>query len=290
MIGGYWRLMTQQIGANITAWRTWLDEDSAPVGTEVIKRVRLAKTTTLPVETDFGAWQVITSGQNLGTILSDVPPPAAGESRWIDADIMLRPSGAGVSPHLENFLINWLEGSNAELTVTAFIYKKRMYLTGISSTASYNDRLFVLDSKGAWTKYLGLNIFRMLGFRNLIYGLSAADDKIFQMEIEERYDFNGTAIEASIDTGAIDFGHIKAELQEVKIGVSQPTKIEVLLSYDVTEWTSKGTITFTEAKTYRLRIAKGWLHNRHYIRLKSAGNEEMGVVMLKAVFQGRAEA
>ena len=290
MIGSRWRMGTQQVGANISSWLVWLAETTAPAGTSILQRVRLAKTAGVPAEGDYGAWQSIVSGNNVGTILTDVPPPAAGESRWIDAEINIYPSAVGVTPNQENFSINWLEGSNADLTVAAFIYHKRLYLTGISSESPYNNLMYVLDSKGAWTKFMGRNIFRLLAFRGLIYGLSAADDKIFKMEIDNRYDDNGTNITAYISTGALDFGNAIAEMQNIKLRADGAQVIGVYLSKDGKTWTLKGTIAFTAEGVYNMRVPRGWVGSRHFIRLVSAGRENMGLMNMKVKFLGRAEA
>ena len=292
MCGALWRMTGQLVGSNIVQWRKWLDEDTTPAGTSIVKKVRLATTVAAPIEAEWGAWTVITDSDNIGTILGEADPVvvAAGESRWIDAKVELYPSAAGVTPNLENLLINWVEGSDAKLALTSIIYKKRLYLTAISRTAETNDLVLVLDSNDSWTKMVGLSLYRQVGFRGLIYGLSSVDDKIFQMDIPGLYSYGGTAIDAFISTGALDFGNDRYEVIKVKVGNGDITStVLVYLSTNGKDWTLKGTINFTAEGTYNLRIKRGYIGYRHFTRLRVAAAEGMEIRMLKQEGQLRSE-
>ena len=285
LIGGFlWRMQGVLIGANITAWRNFLAESTAPSGSSLVMKIRKAITTTTPIESDWGAWATITTGQNIGTILSDTLPPAAGTSRWLDVKVEASPSFAGLTPDVENIQLNWQEGSLARLLLTAFVYKKRYYLAGITATSEYNDRLFVLDTQQAWTKFEGLNINRMLAFRGQVYGLSATDDNIYQMEVEGRYIDGGTPIEAYVDAGAIDGGNQRYELATIKIGAgAYISDLQVLHSYGGATFTLLGTLSFAGEGTKVLRVPRGYIGKRHFIRLKSAAAQNMAINMAHAV-------
>lgn len=283
LIGGFlWRMQAAQVGVNITAWRKYVDEITKPAGTTLVSKIRLATTLTAPVEGDWGAWQTIITGENIGTILSDTPPPAAGTGRWLDVKVEGGPSAAGVTPNLENFLLNWQEGESVRLTLAAFVYKKRLYLTGISSTALQNDRFFVLDTRQAWTKFIGQNLNRIITFRGLIYGLSSTDDKIFQQEVDGKYSDGTTAIDAYLEPGALDFGHQRFEITKIKVGSAGVTSsIQVSLSYDGVTWTVIGTMAFTADGTQILYVPHGRIGKRHFVRLRVAAAEAMAVSMVK---------
>ncbi len=298
-VGFLWSMLTAIVGPNITAWRRWLEEATVPSGTAISRKIRLATTLTTPAEGDFGAWQTITDDDNIGTILSDVIPETgvpAGEGRWVDALIQGKITTATadgvttpVSPSLDNFLINWQEGKNTRLTVTALIYKKRLYITGISANATFNDRLLVLDSRNSWTKFVGLNFYRMVAFNGNIYGLSSEDDNIYQQEVEGQYTDGTTPIEAYCDTGALDFGMVVAEIQCVELEVSEAQTLEIYLSTDGTTWTLKGTAVFTAAGAKKVYIPAGWMGRRHYVRVKSSLGEAMGLINMSVQAQARAE-
>lgn len=284
LIAGFlWRMQAALVGANIISWRNVITETTIPTGAALVTKMRLATTATTPAEADWGAWKTFTTGQNIGTVLTDVPPPAAGESRWLDVKVEGGPTAGGESPNLENLLLNWQEGANTRLLLTALVYKKRYYLTGLSSDSEYNNRLYVLDTMQAWTKFIGLPLNRMVSFRGLTYGFSAVDDKIYQLEVEGKYSYGSTAIDAYVDTGAIDGGNQRFELADVKVGhAGGICTIEVLQSYDNSTWTSLGSMVFTEPGTKILRVPRGYIGKRHYLRLRSAGAEALAINMAAA--------
>lgn len=284
LIAGFlWRMQAALVGANIIAWRNVITETTIPTGAALVTKMRLATTATTPGEADWGAWKTFTTGQNIGTILTDVPPPAAGESRWLDVKVEGGPTAGGESPNLENLLLNWQEGANTRLLLTALVYKKRYYLTGLSSDSEYNNRLYVLDTMQSWTKFIGLPLNRMVSFRGLIYGFSAVDDKIYQLEVEGKYSYGSAAIDAYVDTGAIDGGNQRFELADVKVGhAGGVCTIEILHSYDNSTWVSLGSMVFTEPGTKILRVQRGYIGKRHYLRLRSAGAEALAINMAAA--------
>lgn len=288
--GGFlWRMGTQLVGPNISAWRKWIDEITVHAGSSLVTKVRYATTAAAPVEGDYGAWQTIVTTNNVGTVMGDtLTPPILG--RWIDAKVEGGPTAYGLSPNLENFLINWQEGASTRLALTASIYKKRVYLTGVSEEAAANDLMLVLDTNNAWTKFSGLNLYRVVSFRGLTYGLSSVDDKIFQLEVEGQFNDNGVAVDGYIDTGAIDGGNQFIELTNVKVG-NGPVNctLGVYASYDEVTWTLIASLVFTEAGTQNLRVPYGRIGKRHFIRLRSAAGEDMRVNMLKATLRGLGE-
>lgn len=288
--GGFlWRMGTQLVGPNISAWRKWIDEITVHAGSSLVTKVRYATTAASPAEGDYGAWQTIVTTDNVGTVLGDtLTPPILG--RWIDAKVEGSPTAYGLSPNLENFLINWQEGASTRLALTASIYKKRVYLTGISEEAAANDLMLVLDTNNAWTKFSGLNLYRVVSFRGLTYGLSSVDDKIFQLEVEGQFNDNGVAVDGYIDSGAIDGGNQVIELTNVKVGNGPVScTIGVYLSYDEVTWTPIASLVFTAAGTQNLRVPYGRIGKRHFIRLRSAAGEAMRVNMLKATLRGLGE-
>jgi len=290
LTGGFlWRLLGQQVGTQITAWRNWQSDITEAAGSSLLQQARIAKTIAAPVEGDYEPLATIVDGNNIGIVLADAPPPAAGEGRWLDAIVEGSPGPDGTSPSLDNLTANWQEGTGAILAVAAFIYKKRLYLTAISATAAHNDLLYVLDTKNAWTIFTGLTIFRLVAFKGLVYGLSAVDANILQHEVTGLYTDAGVAITGRVDTGEINFGHQRAEMSYVKLGVAAAGSYQVLLSADGETWVSKGTLVFTAAETQKLRIPRGWMGKRHFVRVKSAGAEAAEIVLLAAGFRALAE-
>lgn len=291
MIGGFlWRMKAALVGANIAAWRTFAAEVSEPAGTSLVMQIRLATVTTTPTESDWSAWETITDGDNIGTILSDTPPPAAGTTRWLDVKIEGGPSAAGVTPSVENILLNWQEGSLTRLLLTAMTYKKRYYLTGTDAESEYNNLLFVLDTQQAWTKFINLALNRLIAFRGQIYGLSAVDDKIWQMEVAGKYTHGDTAIDAYVDAGAIDGGHQRFELAGVKVGAgAYSSAIQVLHSYDGTTFTALGTLTFAAEGTQILRAPRGYIGKRHFIRLRNNASQNLAINMVSALVTAMSE-
>jgi hypothetical protein len=292
LIGGFlWRMKAVQIGTNISAWKTYLDEITVPAGTALAVKIRLAKTLAAPGEGDWEAWAAIVNTENIGTILSDTSfPITPGEGRWLDIKVEGGPDGFGVTPNLENFLLNWQEGATSKLCLTSFIFKKRLYMTGISSVAAANDRLYVLDTNKAWSKFIGLSLNRIIPFRGLIYGLSSINDKIYQLEVEGQYSDGVMPVDAYIETGALDFGNQRFEMRNIKVGsVGIISNVGVFLSYDGTNWTSIGTLAFTGDGTRNLRVPKGRIGKRHFIRLRVAAAEGMGINMLKVAGIVKAE-
>jgi len=294
LIGGFlWRMGAVQIGVNISAWRKFLADIAIPAGAALATKIRLATTLTTPLEADWGAWTTIANTNNIGTILSDVTfPITVGEGRWLDVKVEGGPSAFGVTSNLENFLLNWQEGSSSRLMITSFIYKKRLYITGISSAAAANDRMFVLNTKQAWSKFTGQYINRLFSFRGLIHGLSSVDENIYQMEVSGAYqDYAGPyPVVAYLEPAALDFGNQEYEVRNVKVGsVGVTSSIEVFLSYDGVTFTSMGVLAFTTTGTQNLRIPHGRTGKRHFIRLLGAGGEPMAINMLKVAGIVKAE-
>lgn len=284
LIGGFlWRMKAAQIGTNISAWRSFLAEITRPTYTALAVKARLATTLAEPIEANWGAWTTIANTNNIGTILSDVTfPVTAGQGRWIDIKVEGSPSSAGVTPNLENFLINWQEGSSTRLMVTSFVYKKRLYMTGVSSVAAANDRLFILDTNQAYSKFLGLAINKILSFRGLMYGLSSIDDKIFQMEVTGQYMDGTTVVDAYLEPGALDFGHQRFEVMSLKIGsVGISSSVAAYLSLDGIAWTLIGTAVFTTDGTKIIRVPRGWIGKKIFTRLRNAAGEGMAVSLFK---------
>lgn len=285
MIGGFlWRMQAALVGANITAWRNLLAETTVPAGSSLVIKIRLATTATTPTENDWGAWKTITTGQNIGTVLGDALPPAAGTSRWLDVKVEGGPTSAGDTPNAENITMEWQEGSLARLLLTALVHKKRYYMTGISAESKYNNLLYVLDTNQAWTTFGGLNINRMLSFRGQIYGLSATDAKIYLMEVEGKYTDGATNIDAYLDAGALDGGNQRFELASLKVGAGAfISEVQVLHSYDGITFTALGTLSFSSEGTQVLRVPRGRIGKRHFIRLRNNGAQNMAINMLHAV-------
>ena len=285
MGGALWRMQAQQVGSNITAWRKYLDETTVPANTSIVKKMRLAKTLTTPAEGDFAAWATVTNNANIATVLSDVIPVTgvpAGEGRWVDLKIELNPTAAAATPNVENLLVNWQEGALTMLNLTTFMYKKRLLVTAISRTAVYNDRVFVLDTQQAWTKFSGRQLNKIFTFRGLVYGLSAIDANIYQLDVEGNFNDGTAAVDAYIDTGALDFGNQQFELLNIKIGNAGITStVLVYLSYDGDTYTLIGTVPFTGEGVYNMRVPHGRIGRKHYIRLRVSAQEGMAIDMLK---------
>lgn len=291
LTGGFlWRMTAQEIGPLISAWRNWQATTYAPTGGVILQQARIAKTVAAPtVEGDYEALATIVDGNNIGTVLTDTVLPPTGEGRWLDAIITGGPGPDGTTSYLDVFTANWQEGSGAALVVAGFIYKKRLYLTAISSTGTHNDLLFVLDTRNAWTIFTGVDIFKMSTFKGLIYGLSSSNANIYQMEVAGLYTDAGVAITGTIDTGEINFGHTEVMLEYVKLGVNVAGTYKIYLSYDGITYTLKGTLVFTEQDTQRLWIPSGQFGKRHYIRVTSESAEAAGVILLAAGFKAVAE-
>ncbi len=284
--GFLWRMKAIQVGSNITAWRNFISDTTTPSGAQLEMRIRLATTIATPLEADFGTWRPITNSNDIGTILSDTPPPKAGEGRWLDVKVEGGIGALALSGYLENFSLNWQEGgavgANLGLVVAAFMYKKRLYLTGMSAVATANDSLFVLDTRKAWTKFTGQNINRLISFNGQIYGLSSLDENIKQMEVEGSYSNDAAPIVGFIEPGAMDFGHQRVELQAVKVGsVGINSTVEVLTSYEGDTWVSLGTLVFTGDGTKILRVARGRIGKQHFFRLKGSAAEGLAINLFK---------
>lgn len=191
------------IGSNIKAWRTLIAILSTPVGTDNTIKIRRATVLTTPAEGDFGAFAAIVNGDNIGTILADGSPPT---SRWVQLKVEQGPDSAGAIPDLDSLETQWTEGSAQILPLHAVTHKKRYMFNAAQRTSVSNDRVIVSDRNDGWMKYVGWNLNAMLHYKGQLLGFSAADSKIFELDVTGHYNDNGAAIDAFMETREETFG------------------------------------------------------------------------------------
>jgi len=271
LAGFLWRSKALQIGQNISDWKNFLSNITTPTGTFLVTKIRLAKTITTPQESDFGAWQVIVDGNDIGTILSDTSlPPPPSESRWVDVKVEGNPSASGLSPQLDNFTLNWVEGAVESIPVRSIIFENRYYLIAAQATTGFNDRVFMLDKNNGWYIFEGWNLNTMVAFSGLILGMASDSNKIFQHFIENKYDDDGVAIDSYIDLPEIDFGPSRFSLWELMIeNASQSTLKVYVKKQGDSVWTFLGNLDFTKHNTQKIRAPFGTITKQLSIRIQN---------------------
>jgi len=252
-------------------------------------KARLATTVTEPEEGDWGAWTAIVSGNNIGTILSDTPPPGAGEGRWLQIDVEGGPSAVGVKPYIDVYAINWAYGSVSILALRSYVYRKRLYFIAGTAEAEYNNRVLILDSNGAWSRFEGLYLNAVLMFKGLLLGLSASTAYIRQIEVEGQLNDGSTAIEAYVETGMVDFGQGRFRLERINLDSNAGTS-SVALYYKKqgdTSWTLLDTLEFTTDERKEISAPFGTVSKKFEFKiLNNTANQRMNVGILE--FKGQA--
>ncbi len=201
--GMLWISPAIQNGSFISAWRTFLSTLTAAVGTDQTVKIRRATTSETPEDADYGAWVAIVNGNNIGTILGDATPPT---SRWTQLKVEQGPSSAGVLPYIEAMVVQWTDGSAANLPVRGIVHKKRYMIVAASALVSANDIIIVCDRNDQWTKFRGLSLNALIHFKGNLYGLDAAAATTRLMDIDGLYNHDGVAIDAYLITREEDFG------------------------------------------------------------------------------------
>lgn len=201
-----WTSPAITLGTDISAFRTFLTSLTTPTGVTQTVKVRSAPTTASPAEVDYGGWAVITNGDNIGTALADVTPPAA---RWLQIKVEQAPSSVGLLPSVESLVAQWLTGSTATLPVRGIVHKKRYLLCAATASAANNDIIIVLDRNDQWTKFSGLEFNALIHFKGNLYGMNAADAYVSLTDISGVYNDYDTAIDAFIETREEAFGPIQ---------------------------------------------------------------------------------
>lgn len=280
LAGFFYRSKALNIGSNISAWRNFLSDNTIPIGTSLITKIRLAKTIDVPLEGDYGPWETIVAGNNIGTILSDlVLPPPAGEGRWVDVKVEGSPNASGDVSELDNFVINWVEGATANLPIRSFIYENRYFLITAQASSQYNNIIFVLDKDNAWCKFIGWNLNAMLAFGGLMIGLSSNSKDIAQYFIADKYDDDNEIINAYVETGEIDFGPSRFSLIELMIENALPTTLKVYYKKQGdTDWISMGELDFSKHNTCKIRASLGTASKQFSFKIQNDNpNEGMDV-------------
>ena len=196
--GTLWLSPPVSVGAQISAWRTFLDTLITPAGCAQTIQIRNATTTATPVESDWGSWITIANGNNIGTILSDTASPPT--SRWVQLKIEQGPTSAGLLPEVDAADLQWTTGSIKNLPIRAVVHKKRYMVTAARAGASANDIIVVCDRNDQWTKFFGLSFNALLHFKSQFYGLDGGDSKVSMVDIVGRLDDYGVAIDAFLIT------------------------------------------------------------------------------------------
>jgi len=191
-----WRSQSIFIGQNIADWKTFLATIDSPGNSLLSISIRAATVLTAPIELDWGSWNAIVDGNDIGTVLADGAPPA---SRWVQIKVELGPTDAGTKPILEAFSLQWVEGQEKALPVHAVTHKKRYMVTAAYSTSAENDVVIVNDRNEAWIKYAGWNLNLMVHFGSRLIGFCSVNDKILELDFDSYSDL-GQAIDAFIIT------------------------------------------------------------------------------------------
>lgn len=185
------------IGQNINSWRTFLDTLVTPAGSYQTIKIRRTAVLSIPIESDWGPWIAIASGNNIGTILADGMPPT---SRWVQAKVEEGVTSVGVTPTVDSLQYFWDEGIAANLPVFGTTHKKRYLFTGAERSTLQNDTVIVSDRNEAWMLWIGLTLNAMLHFKSLFVGFSGIDSKVLQLDATNIFDDLGEPIDAYIDT------------------------------------------------------------------------------------------
>jgi len=196
-VGGFlWLSPPIFIGSNIVAWRTFQATLTTPSGAFAEIKIRGTAVAASPVEGDFGAFATIVDGDNIGTILSDGSPPT---TRNVQIKIELGPSSAGLLPTLQNFVLQWNEGSEDILPLHAVVHKKRYLFAAARLTSAANDVVIVNDRNEGWMRYIGWPVNAMIHFRGVLVGFKSTEDKVLELDCPVFSD-EGVAIDAFLDT------------------------------------------------------------------------------------------
>lgn len=112
------------------------------------------------------------------------------------------------SPSLSSIKVNWNMGSQFQ-PPTGITYKNRYWLS-YTSTNTYNTDILVYDTRGALTKFKGLNAYAMFIFRNkLLFGDSSSTGYLYQFDTG--YGDNGAPINAYCKTKDYDLGSMDSQ-------------------------------------------------------------------------------
>jgi hypothetical protein len=229
--GMLWTSAAIFVGPNISAWRSFLATLTKPASTDQTIKIRRATISTTPGESDWGSWFTIVNADNIGTILSDATPPA---SRWAQLKIEQGPSSAGASPSVDAMSVQWSEGSSAVLPLFGVMHKKRYMFCAASATSSTNDKVLVYDRNDAPMKYSGWNVNAMIHFKGMLLGLSSVDSKILQLDVDDVYNDQGTAIDAFLDSQDETFENdyeLRKNLRYGYVHVGSTTAFSLTASY-----------------------------------------------------------
>lgn len=201
--GMLWLSPAVQIGSSIAVWRSFLTTYTVPAGVDLTLQIRMATVSTNPVESSFGAWYPIDAGNNIGTILGDATPPT---SRWVQLKIEAGVSSAGLIPSVDAAVLQWTDGSAANIPVRAIVHKKRYLITAATSLGATNNIIIVCDRNDQWTKFTGLNLNSLIHFKGNLYGMNAANAYVSQMDLAGVYNDYGNPIDAFLESREEDFG------------------------------------------------------------------------------------
>ncbi len=115
-------------------------------------------------------------------------------------------TAATQAPQMDDFTVNWAEGSSTFYPVSMFFDQDSYWALSISSPTG-NDSIFIFDQNRAWTKYTDLPVFYMSLYRTRPYFGSSEAGDIVRFQVTDLYtDFDGGAIDAYWISKDFDMG------------------------------------------------------------------------------------
>lgn len=110
---------------------------------------------------------------------------------------------------LDILVINWNEGTSAK-SATMAVYKNRLHFCGQTSTGLYNDACYVMDDRGAWVKWSGIDARHLnVVNQNFTAGKSNPSGGGFVHKLYDSDSDDGAAINAFWESKDFPLGNIQ---------------------------------------------------------------------------------
>lgn len=135
----------------------------------------------------------------------------------------------------DSIVINWNEGTSAR-SATLAVYKNRLHYCAQTQAGTFNDVCYVLDSRGAWTKWTGVNARHLnVVAQNFVAAGSTESSGGFLYKLYDTDSDNGTAINAIWESPDHAFGtiqNVKAVARIYLLGSNDATSLSLDLLAD----------------------------------------------------------
>lgn len=241
---GTWTSPELTLSLNMTAWGLFqTDQTTTGKGAAIGYSIRTA---TYATGAQYGPLDTITPGSTIVTSTGAYAIVYATFTITVASDVS----------KVNSITLNWPEGAQA-ISASAKVYNGRYHYAAQSNGGTRNDVIYVLDSKGAWTKWVGVRpAFLNVVNQNFVMADSSTTTGGFVFKLYDTDSDNGEAINAfweSKDFAMNGVHRIKAVDRVYTIHKADSTSVTMTLKADGGLTSKAYTLDFSTGASFGIK-------------------------------------